>query len=212
MQHVCMKLFQLMNIYSALWILMAWCVSTRASVVTVLSMHRCIISCLWVNRFNTKYQTVQVRHGDSILSSGPMLYWDKGCIEIDLKKHFKHTLFWWNNPENQANTIVTDGLAPCTSMESHHVKLDYLIIWQMIQQWRLKKDQNIRWKHIPDLWPSKVSSRLPSVSILENMHSETALYIPLPVGSLLSIPLQAYFNDKCTIQFLLSCNSTHKQF
>ena len=28
---------------------MAWCFSTRASVATVLSMHSCISSCLWVN-------------------------------------------------------------------------------------------------------------------------------------------------------------------
>ena len=38
-----------MNILSALWILMAWSFSARASVVTVLSMHPCISSCLWVN-------------------------------------------------------------------------------------------------------------------------------------------------------------------
>ena len=37
------------NNYSALWILMAWCFSTRASVATVLRMHPCIVSCLWVN-------------------------------------------------------------------------------------------------------------------------------------------------------------------
>ena len=37
-----------MDIWSALWILMAWCFSTRASVFTVLSMHPLISSCLWV--------------------------------------------------------------------------------------------------------------------------------------------------------------------
>ena len=36
-----------MNILSALWILMTWCFSTRASVVTGFSMHPCIFSCLW---------------------------------------------------------------------------------------------------------------------------------------------------------------------
>ena len=38
-----------MNILSALWILMAWCFSTRASVATVLSVNPCISSCLGVN-------------------------------------------------------------------------------------------------------------------------------------------------------------------
>ena len=37
----------IMNIQSALWILMAC--STRASVATVLSTHWCVSSCLWVN-------------------------------------------------------------------------------------------------------------------------------------------------------------------
>ena len=40
------------DIYSALWILMAWCFSTRPSVATVMSMHPtypCISSYLWVN-------------------------------------------------------------------------------------------------------------------------------------------------------------------
>ena len=36
------------NIKSVLWILMTWCFSTRASVATVLSMHMCVSSCLWV--------------------------------------------------------------------------------------------------------------------------------------------------------------------
>ena len=37
-----------MNVYSALWILMAWCFSTRASVATVLTTHPCISRCLRV--------------------------------------------------------------------------------------------------------------------------------------------------------------------
>ena len=32
-----------------LWVLMAWCFSTSASVATVLSTHPCDSSCLWVN-------------------------------------------------------------------------------------------------------------------------------------------------------------------
>ena len=37
-----------MNVYSALWILMAWCFSTRASVATVLTTHPCVCRCLRV--------------------------------------------------------------------------------------------------------------------------------------------------------------------
>ena len=37
------------DVWSALWILMAWCCSTRASVAKFLSMHPCACSCLWVD-------------------------------------------------------------------------------------------------------------------------------------------------------------------
>ena len=33
---------------STLWLLMAWCFSTRTSVATVLGMHPCVFNCLWV--------------------------------------------------------------------------------------------------------------------------------------------------------------------
>ena len=39
-----------MNILSAWWVLITWCLSTRASVATVLSKHPCISSCLWVKQ------------------------------------------------------------------------------------------------------------------------------------------------------------------
>ena len=38
-----------MDVYLVLWILMAWCFSTRTSVATVLSMYPCTSSCLWAN-------------------------------------------------------------------------------------------------------------------------------------------------------------------
>ena len=37
------------DIWSALWIMMTCCFSTRASVATVVSMHPCMSSCSWVN-------------------------------------------------------------------------------------------------------------------------------------------------------------------
>ena len=49
--------FNTINIHSALWILMAWCFSTRASVATVLSMHPCLSRCLWVNGGRMTYNT-----------------------------------------------------------------------------------------------------------------------------------------------------------
>ena len=43
-----------MNIFSALWLLMAWCFSTRPAVATVLITHPCVSSCLWVNQWLTR--------------------------------------------------------------------------------------------------------------------------------------------------------------
>ena len=42
--------FNTMNVWSALWILMAWCFSTRASVTTVLTTHPCVSRCLRVKQ------------------------------------------------------------------------------------------------------------------------------------------------------------------
>ena len=39
-----------MNAYSALWILMAWCFSTRVSVAIVLNTYPCVSRCLRVNQ------------------------------------------------------------------------------------------------------------------------------------------------------------------
>ena len=44
-----------MNILSTLWILMAWCFSTRASVATVLNTHPCVSRCLRVNYSEIRY-------------------------------------------------------------------------------------------------------------------------------------------------------------
>ena len=41
-----------MNILSALWLLLTWCFSTRASVATVLIMHPFVSSRLWVNELD----------------------------------------------------------------------------------------------------------------------------------------------------------------
>ena len=43
--------FNTMIMFSALWLLMPWCFSTRASVTTVLGMCPCISSCLLVNGY-----------------------------------------------------------------------------------------------------------------------------------------------------------------
>ena len=72
-----------MNILSTLWILMAWCFSTRASVATVLNTYPCVSRCLRVNyseirynlsclatndpvdQFNIKTSSYQTEYGDS---------------------------------------------------------------------------------------------------------------------------------------------------
>ena len=41
------------SLYSALWLLMAWCFSTRTAVATMLIKHPCVSSHLWVNRTET---------------------------------------------------------------------------------------------------------------------------------------------------------------
>ena len=56
-----------MHIRSALWILMAWCFSTRASVTTVLNTQPCVSSCLRINslvpgRCGNDLESVMVKH------------------------------------------------------------------------------------------------------------------------------------------------------
>ena len=63
-----------MNIQSALWVLMAWCLSTRASVATVLGMHPCISSCLWVNPVGV--ELFLRNHEDTISFSNIFQHWD----------------------------------------------------------------------------------------------------------------------------------------
>ena len=48
-----------MNIFSALWLLMVWCFSTRASVATLLSMHPSISSCVAVNKWQSSTVDLQ---------------------------------------------------------------------------------------------------------------------------------------------------------
>ena len=45
----CLKLVNSTGIWWALWILRAWCFSTRASVARVLNTHPCVSGCLWEN-------------------------------------------------------------------------------------------------------------------------------------------------------------------
>ena len=47
-----MKLVQYKTILSAMWLLLAWCFSTRAVVATLQNMHLCVSSHLWVNYRN----------------------------------------------------------------------------------------------------------------------------------------------------------------
>ena len=66
-----------MNVYSALWMLMAWCFSTRASVATVLTTHPCVSRCLRVKKFRPITRTI----GTSILANNVL----------------KHQIIWMGN-------------------------------------------------------------------------------------------------------------------
>ena len=65
-----------MDNWSALWVLMAWCFSTRPSAPAVLSRHPCVSRCLWVNTHIGKQFTSKIhrREGcwtnDDVLSNG----------------------------------------------------------------------------------------------------------------------------------------------
>ena len=48
-----------MDIWSALWILIAWCFSTRVSVSTVLNMHPCLFICLCLKVWNIMVDILQ---------------------------------------------------------------------------------------------------------------------------------------------------------
>ena len=48
-------------ISSALWVLMVWCFSTRASVATLLNTHPCVSSCLGVNTLRLRLMTSILR-------------------------------------------------------------------------------------------------------------------------------------------------------
>ena len=76
------------SISSALWILMAWCSCTRASVATVLSTHPCVSSCLWDNR----YQVGML--GCHVSSCWELQY--RNDIQIwDVNKQYL-TSTWWH--------------------------------------------------------------------------------------------------------------------
>ena len=70
---------------STLWILMAWCFSTRASVATVLSVHPCLSSCWWVKLWfcimqNIPNRTFQIYVYNSCLLSGEPDYFGRNKI------------------------------------------------------------------------------------------------------------------------------------
>ena len=50
------------NTKSILWLLMAWCFSTRSSVATVLITHPCISSCSWINRWHIRLPDTSTSH------------------------------------------------------------------------------------------------------------------------------------------------------
>ena len=58
-----------MNVNSALWILMAWCFRTMASVATVLTTHPCVSRCLRVKE-SAKFTSPSPVVGNTLISGG----------------------------------------------------------------------------------------------------------------------------------------------
>ena len=90
-----------MNIYSALWVLMPWCFSTRASVATVLNMHPCFCSCLWVNTIAQGWGNAEKLHQLTMSLTHGILIYGK-CQGLLLPQHdhlpylcFQSTFLWW---------------------------------------------------------------------------------------------------------------------
>ena len=90
------------DISLALWILMARCFDTRASVAIVLSMHPCVSSCLWVkwdmicfctgNTRETWFQSLCSRFYSDTTGLGVWNHWQLHCLfsslfRIITKKH-----------------------------------------------------------------------------------------------------------------------------
>ena len=75
-----------MNIYSTLWILMAWCFSTRASVITVLSAHPCVSSYLWVNPSGDHFTKKQASFQSELAFTFATCDWlvQKACFQSQL--------------------------------------------------------------------------------------------------------------------------------
>ena len=59
-----------MNIYSELWLLMAWCINTTVSPVTLLSMYPCISSGLGVKKNTSVLDTLRPeQNGHTLIDS-----------------------------------------------------------------------------------------------------------------------------------------------
>ena len=82
-----------MNVESALWILMAWCFSTRTSVATVLIMHPCISWCL---RVKETIHPLQILTDQHVLIYIPILmsqWWTQYLINLDYEMQFQYHRF-----------------------------------------------------------------------------------------------------------------------
>ena len=105
-----------MNILSALWILMTWCFSTRASVATGLSMHPCIFSYLWLKSYIFKKTNENLVSWVTI----PSALW---CL--------LHSSNLANEPDNKS--LVPDAWSKPTKQNAQ-LKKQHISLWR----WRYK--------------------------------------------------------------------------
>ena len=88
-----------LNVKSVLWILMAWCFSTRASVVTVLTRHPCVSRCLRVKLNTLRLEQNGNHFADNIfqciiLSENYHIFF-KIKVAADLRHFNAHVMSWW---------------------------------------------------------------------------------------------------------------------
>ena len=138
-----------LNTYSALWMLMAWCTSTRASATTVLIGHPCISSRLWVNslapgkfELNSRY----VIFKQILVNDG----WGISCA-IALK--------WMSLDFTDDQSTLVQVMAWCRQAASHYLSQCWLRSMLPYGVTRLQWVNVVQWCHIASAFNSLAPGR-----------------------------------------------------
>ena len=134
MGYISSKLVECNDIYSALWVLMPWSLSTRASVVTVLSTHLCVSRLLWVNTWYLKKKLfLFCKQHSSRWSSHHQV--DMECIR---KAHiFFYTKSWWSHQMETFSALLAlcAGNSPVTVNSLHKGHWRGALMFSLICPW-----------------------------------------------------------------------------